>query len=81
MIEGYGLTLAHILYYRKDYPSLLNSFTWQTYDVSPSYPVLQNFLRYWKENIESPIHSVTVSHERMLTPQEFRRVDNTFQLH
>jgi uncharacterized protein Usg len=43
--------------------------------------VLQEFLAFWRENLEGPLHSVTVAHSRLIQPAEIRAVDGVFRLH
>lgn len=71
---GYGLTTAQIIYRMPDHPQLFQEFTWQKYDTYPRFPVLSEFLGFWEEKIEGPIHSVTVAHAKLLTPTDFRRM-------
>lgn len=80
-LEGYGLTTARILYRMPDHPGLLQSFIWQEYDLAPRFPVLINFLEFWKRELEGPVHSVTVAHSRLIKPAEFRTVDGELTLH
>ncbi len=80
-LQGYGLTTARIFYRRPDHPWLLQTYVWQQYDVWPEFPVLQKFLAFWRENLEGPLHSVTVAHSRLLRPAEIRAVDGVFRLH
>lgn len=78
---GYGLTTAHIFYRRPDHPWLLQTFIWQEYDLCPGFPELQRFLDFWREEIEGPLHSVTVAHARLIKPAEITAVDGVFRLH
>ena len=80
-VAGYGLTTAHILYRRPDHPWLLQSFVWQDYDLCPNFPELQRFLAFWQEELEGPLHSVTVAHSRLIKPAEIRPVGGVFRLH
>jgi uncharacterized protein Usg len=80
-LQGYGLTTARIFYRRPDHPWLLQTYVWQQYDIWPEFPVLQKFLAFWRENLEGPLHSVTVAHSRLLGPAEIRAVDGVFHLH
>jgi uncharacterized protein Usg len=80
-LEGFSLTTAHILYRMPDRPAILQSFLWQTLDVAPAFPQLRRFLDFWDREIDGPIHSVEVSHARMIGPNEWRRVDGVFRLH
>ncbi|MDR3473666.1 MAG: protein usg [Devosia sp.] len=69
-LEGYGLTTAQIIYRMPDNRSLLQEFLWQQYDVFPRFPSLERFLAFWEEQIEGPLHSVTVAHVRLIRPTE-----------
>jgi uncharacterized protein Usg len=71
-LEGYGLTTAHILYWLPDYQNILQTYVWQEYDLSPDFPVLRRFLSFWKQEIEGPLHSVTIAHHRLIKPSDFR---------
>jgi uncharacterized protein Usg len=78
--EGYGLTTAKILYRLPDHPRFLQTFVWQEYDVFPRFPVLLKFLDFWKRELEGPLHSVTVAHQRLIKPSDFRTVSGEFYL-
>jgi uncharacterized protein Usg len=80
-LEGYGLTTANILYRRPDHPWLLQTYVWQGYDLCPIFPKLNEFLNFWLEKLEGPLHSVTVAHARLIKPAEIRAVDGEFRLH
>lgn len=77
-LQGYGLTTAEIYYFRPDYPSLLQLFAWQEYDAAPDFPVLFEFLAYWRREIAASIHSVRIAHEQLIRPAEWRSVDGVF---
>jgi uncharacterized protein Usg len=79
-LEGYGLTTAHILYRLPDHPSLLQTYVWQDYDLCPKFPVLNRFLNFWLEQLEGPLHSVTVAHSRLIRPAEIRAINGEFKL-
>jgi uncharacterized protein Usg len=79
-LGGYGLTLAEINYYRPDAPSLLQVFTWQEYDLAPDFPVLFDFLDYWRREIIAKIHSVEISHDKLIRPAECRFVNGVFTI-
>lgn len=78
---SYRLTTAEILYYMPDYPSLLQSFVWQELDQAPDYPVLRRFLRFWQDNLDGKLHSVTVASLKIVKPQEVRHAGAIFALH
>ena len=77
--DGYGLTTAQIIYRVPDHLQLLQEFVWQKFDTFPEFPVLGKFLAFWEEQIEGPIHSVTVAHARLITPAEIHKLRR--QLH
>ena len=80
-LEGYGLTTANILYRLPDHPAMLQTFVWQQYDLAPNFPELQRFLDFWRREIEGPLHSVTVAHQRLVSPAECRMVAAEYRLH
>ena len=80
-LDGYGLTTAQILYRLPDHPGLLQTYVWQEYDLAPKFPVLLNFLEFWRRELAGPVHSVTVAHSRLIKPAEFRTVDGVLTLH
>ncbi|HEV1999797.1 MAG TPA: usg protein [Xanthobacteraceae bacterium] len=80
-LEGYGLTTAEILYRLPDHPAVIQTFVWQDYDLFPRFPVLARFLAFWRRELEGPLHSVRVAHQRLIRPSEFRAVDGEFRLH
>lgn len=69
-LEGYSLTTAHILYRMPDFPALLQSYIWQEYDVAPTFPCLNDFLKFWQRELAGPLHSVRVAHQRLIGPVE-----------
>lgn len=79
-IDGFGLTTANILYRLPDFPNLLQTFVWQSYDVAPRFPGLTHFLDFWNREIEGAVHSVAVAHHRLLEPHECRLIAAEFRL-
>jgi len=79
-LEGYGLTTANILYRRPGRLWLLQEYIWQKYDLFPKFPELEKFLKFWREKLEGPLHSVTVAHARLIKPAEIRTIDGEFRL-
>lgn len=55
------LVFVGIIYYRPDYPSLLNEFYWQFMDYVPDIPRVHQFLNFWKTNIKATIKDVQIS--------------------
>jgi uncharacterized protein Usg len=80
-IAGFGLTTANILYRLPDFPTMLQTFVWQHYDVAPLFPELHRFLDFWQRELAGPLHSVTVAHHPLLTPREVRVVAAEFAVH
>jgi uncharacterized protein Usg len=77
---AYGLTTAEILYRRPDHLWLLQTFVWQEYDLCPMFPELNRFLNFWLEQLDGPLHSITVAHASLIKPSEIRTVDGEFRL-
>jgi uncharacterized protein Usg len=71
-LNRYRLTTAEILYHFPDHPRLLQSFTWQDYDLAPDFPVLHRFLDFWRRSIEGRLHSVRVASAPLITAGEIR---------
>ena len=67
-LAGWRLTTAEVLYYLPDHPKLLQSFMWQTLDLAPRYPRIQQFLEFWRREIEAVIHSVAIATGERLSP-------------
>ena len=80
-LQGYGLTTAEIVYRRPDRTWLLQSYVWQNYDLFPKFPKLQEFLTFWQDKLDGPLHSVTVAHSKLIKPADFKAVDGVFRLH
>ena len=80
-LKGYRLATAEILYRMPDHPSLLQTYVWQNYDMFPKFPALKDFLAFWTEKLDGPLHSVTVAHSKLIKPAELRAVDGVFRLH
>ncbi len=80
-LEGYGLTTAEILYRMPDHPSFLQSYVWQDYDLAPKFPILLEFLKFWKDKLEGPLHSVRVAHAGLIKPAEISIAKLQLDLH
>ncbi|MEM8869713.1 MAG: aspartate-semialdehyde dehydrogenase [Pseudomonadota bacterium] len=81
LLRGHGLITAEILYRMPDCQSLLQSFTWQDYDQAPGFPKLHGFLEFWQDTLDGPLHSVRYSHQRLVRPGSWRKVDGVITLH
>ncbi len=80
-LNGYSLTTAEILYRMPDFPTLLQSYVWQDYDLHPSFPKLIGFLAFWSENLDGKLFRVRVAHSQLIHPSEVRFVDGEIVLH
>jgi uncharacterized protein Usg len=80
-LEGYGLTTANILYRLPDHPSILQTYIWQEFDLSPEFPELRRFLKFWTTRLEGILHSVTVAHTGLIKPAQINTVSGEFMLH
>ena len=81
MLRGYGLTTAEFFYRMPDYRNVLNTFLWQDYDLAPDHSKLFQFIEYWQDEIEGPLHSVRFTHRKMLSSGEWRQVVGEFRYH
>jgi len=72
MLKDYRLTTAEILYHLPDHPHFLQTYVWQDYDIAPKFPVLKQFLDFWEENLDGPLHSVRMTSTRLIHPSELR---------
>lgn len=79
-IQGYGLTTAGILYRLPDYPSILQEYIWQDYDLAPRFPELNKFLAFWQATLEGALYRITVSHDDLIGPADLRAVSGEFRL-
>lgn len=62
LLKKRSLITLDIFYYIPDYPMLVNEFIWQTEDVVPGIPRVQQFLKFWKENNLAVINQILISH-------------------
>jgi uncharacterized protein Usg len=79
-LQGYSLTTAEILYRMPDYPTLIQSFVWQDYDLHPEFPKLRRFLEFWSRNIDGKLFRVRVAHTPLIGPSELRSVGRELRL-
>lgn len=79
-LDGYGLTTAEILYRLPDHNGILQSYVWQDYDLAPRFPVLHDFLEFWRRELAGPLHSIRVAHSRLIKPAEIAMVKASFAL-
>ncbi|MCE8009668.1 usg protein [Aestuariivita sp.] len=81
MLKGYGLTTAELYYRMPDYTHVLNTFIWQDYDLAPDHPKLFEFIGFWQEEIDGPLHSVRFAHRKMISPGEWQNSVGEFRVH
>jgi len=81
MLKGYGLTTAEMFYHMPDHPHVLNTFVWQEYDLAPDHDNLLNFISFWHDKIDGPLHSVRFVHRKMIGPGEWRNVTGEMNYH
>jgi uncharacterized protein Usg len=79
-LQGFSLTTAEILYRLPDHPSLLQTYIWQDYDLSPKFPKLQGFLDFWSKNLEGRLFKVRVAHKSLISCNELAIVNAEFKL-
>ena len=53
--------LIRVYYYLPDYIHLIEEFSWQTLDIHPTYPRVNKFLDYWRQNINAVIADIEMS--------------------
>jgi uncharacterized protein Usg len=81
MLRGYGLTTAQLFYRMPDYRNVLNTFVWQEYDLAPDHPKLIEFIEFWQDSIEGPLHSVQYTHRKLLASGEWQQLVGEFTIH
>ena len=57
------------------------TYVWQDCDLAPDFHEMQKFLNYWQTNLDGPLHSGDYSYQRLIGPNEWRRVEGEFKLH
>ncbi len=79
-LNGAMLVTTEVLYYIPDHPRLLQTFMWQTMDQAPKFPRVEQFLDFWRREIEAVIHSVRVSHGQPLDVPDWRNGRGLFSV-
>jgi uncharacterized protein Usg len=79
-LSGFSLTTAEIVYRLPDHPSLLQSYIWQDYDMSPVFPKLKAFLAFWSAKLDGPLFQVTIASHQLIKPSELRLINSEFKL-
>ena len=81
MLNGYGLTTAEMFYRIHDYQHVLNSYIWQGYDLAPDHPKLFEFVEFWQNELDGPLHSLRFTHRKLIAPGTWRSVTGKCTLH
>ena len=55
MFSKQVIVLVNISYWMPDYSNIIQEFTWQTGDISPTYPKVHNFLYPMKIRFQMPL--------------------------
>jgi uncharacterized protein Usg len=80
-LQGWGLTTAEIMYYMPDHRSILQTFIWQDFDQAPRFPKLRKFLTFWSQNLDGPLATVVIAHNKMIGAREIRITGGEWRLH
>ena len=81
VLGHYRLTTAEILYHMPDHPSLLQTYVWQQYDTAPDLPLLNEFLEFWRTNLDGKLHAVRIASAALHGPVEINYADVQLTLH
>jgi Usg protein, probable subunit of phosphoribosylanthranilate isomerase len=61
LINNKVFVMVNIFYWLPDYDDIIQEFIWQTKDTQPTYPRVNKFLFYWKNNVDAVINEVVLS--------------------
>ena len=78
-LKGYSLVTVSVLYYMPDHRSILNEFIWQTMDLRPRYPRVEQFLDHWRREIEAVVKEVRVSDGESFVPSRYTNITEMFR--
>ena len=73
--DGFAIVTVHVLYRIPDYLDILQEFWWQQFDLVPHLPRIREFLKFWEQNLDGPLYSVTVASSLLVKPTELRLSD------
>jgi uncharacterized protein Usg len=79
MVEGYGLTTLWVVYHRLDYPSLVQTMTYQQYDLYPSFPHMTSIVARIRS--QTRVRGALVGHSRLIKPAEVSAIDTEIRIH
>lgn len=80
-LQDWGLTTAEILYYMPDHRSILQTYIWQEFDQAPRFPNLRKFLTFWSQNLDGPLATVVIMHNKLITATEIRAIGGEWRAH
>lgn len=75
LLKGYSLVTVRVTYRLPDFHSLINEFFFQTLDLRPRYPRVEEFVSFWRREIDAYLEDVSVADTRGLDHARFRKVD------
>lgn len=81
LLQDYRLTTAEIFYHMPDFPTLLQSYVWQEYDMAPGFPQLKRFLDFWERELDGRLHSVKIASVELITPGKCQYAKGEIYIH
>jgi len=80
-LDAYRLMKAEVVHHLSDFPSLLQSYTWQQVDLSPDFPAWRESLAFWANTLEGRIHLVRVATTDVQRHRKFTHANFVYSLH
>jgi uncharacterized protein Usg len=80
LVKGYSLVTVDVLYWLPNYRSLVQEFKWQAYDLKPKYPRIDQFLDFWRREIDARIKEVTICDAGIFIPKIYRNLDGIYPI-
>ncbi len=71
-LKGYGLTTAQILYRMPEPPLPAAILCLAALRHRADFPEMKNFLKFWQEKLDGPLHSVRYTHRKLISATEWR---------
>jgi|GEM_PF-5608201 len=80
-LAGFSLVTMNIYYGLPDFPHLVGQFIRQLYDISPRFPLVNDFVGFWQREIDGPLREVVISEAPLVgPPQGWRNVNAELRL-